>query len=357
MPTCVHIVKNAQPECTGIARVVADLAKHSSMHGYQSSILFLGDGPLVKSTQDAGIPAAAVQWSGRRNDLAGARRVWRWMRAHPANVAHLHRGAGALRLLCRLAGAKAVVQHVHGPALEPHLHSVSNLTFRGADAVVACSQSVADLLRGCAPEVIYAGIDLPADLPPPPPLSGPLRLGLLSRLVPLKNIESVIDATARLVQMGINVQTEIAGTGPSESALRERAAESSAADRIHFLSWQQNPAALLASWHILLMPSTHEGFPVAALEAMRAARPVFASHVGGLPELVADGRTGRLFTPGDTEALIRSIAEADQDRTQLARMGREGWERARSMFSVQEAARRTTALYDRLLNRTPGGAA
>lgn len=353
MPTCVHILKNAQPECTGIARIVADLARHSGAYGYQASILFLGDGPLVTAMQDAGIRATAIPWTGHRGDLAGAWRVWRWMRKHPSEIAHLHRGAGALRLLCHLAGAGAVVQHIHGPTLEPYLNSVSELRFRGADAVIACSQSVADSLRECTPQVVYAGIELQADPPSAPLLSGPLRLGVLARLVPLKNIEAVIIATARLTQMEIDVQTEIAGTGPSESALRDLAASSSVADRVRFLGWQQDAASLLSTWHLLLMPSMHEGFPVAALEAMRAARPIFASRVGGLSELVEDGVTGKLFAPGDTDALVRSIAEMDKDRPQLTRMGRQGWERARTLFSADHAARRTTELYDRLLNRKP----
>ncbi len=295
MPTCVHILKNAQPECTGIARMVADLAKFGSAYGYESSILFLGDGPLVTVMKDAGIQATAIPWTGNRGDLADAWKVWRWMRKDPPEIAHLHRGAGSLRLLCHLAGAKAVVQHIHGPTLEPNLNSVSELRFRGANAVIACSQSVADALRGCAPEVVYAGIEIEADPPSAAPLSGPLRLGVLSRLVPLKNLEAVIEATARLMQMGIDVQTEIAGIGPSESALRELATSLGIPERVHFLGWQQDAGALLSSWHLLLMPSLHEGFPIAALEAMKAARAVFASRVGGLPELVVDGVTGKLF--------------------------------------------------------------
>jgi glycosyltransferase involved in cell wall biosynthesis len=313
MPTCVHIIKNAQPECTGITRLIADLAQRSGSYGYQASILFLGDGPLVAAMKDAGIQANAIPWTGSYDDPAGAWRVWRWMRKHPAEIAHLHRGAGSLRLLCRLAGAKAVVQHVHGPTLEPHSNPASELRFGGADVVIACSQSVADALRGCAPEVVYAGIEMQADPPSGPPLSGPLRLGVLSRLVPLKSVDTVIEATARLTQMGIDVQTEIAGTGPSESALRELATSLGVAGRVHFLGWQQDVAPLLSSWHILLMPSLQEGLPVAALEAMKAARAVFASRVGGLSELVVDEVTGRLFAPRDTDALVRCIAEIEKD--------------------------------------------
>ncbi len=355
MPTCVHIVKNAQPECSGIARIIADLAKRSGSYGYRISVLFLGDGPLVSELKEAGIQAAAVSWTGHRGDPAGAWRVWRWLRKHPAQIAHLHHGGLSHRLLCHLGGVKSVVRHVHGQILEPALNSVSELSFRGTDAVIACSQAVADSLRWCIPEVIYAGIEVGADPPSPPPLTGPLRLGVLSRLVPLKNIEAVIETTARLTRLGIDVQTEIAGTGPSESALRELTARLDVAGHVRFLGWQRDVDALLSSWHILLMPSMQEGFPVAALEAMGMARPVFASRVGGLCELVVDGVTGRLFPAGDTDALVRCIAEIDKDRLQLTRMGRAGWERAKTLFSPDRTAERTAALYDRLLNREARG--
>ena len=177
MPTCVHILKNARAECTGISRTIADLAKHSNSYGYEISVLFLGDGPLVAVMKDAGIQATIVSWAGNRGDPAGAWRVWRWMRKHSADIAHVHHGGLTHRLLCRLAGVKAVVQHVHGQILEPDLHSVSQLSFRGADAVIACSRAVAASLRGCTPEVVYAGIEIEADPPSAPPLSGPLRLG------------------------------------------------------------------------------------------------------------------------------------------------------------------------------------
>jgi glycosyltransferase involved in cell wall biosynthesis len=350
MPTCVHILKNAQPECTGIIRIVTDLAKRSRAFGYEIWVLFLGDGPLVNAMQDAGIEATAISWTGDRSDLTGAWRVWRWMQERPIDIAHLHHGGVSVRALCHLAGATAVIQHVHGEILEPDLNSVSQLRFNAADAVIACSQAAAEILRGCTPEVVYAGIEV-GDCPPSaPPLLGPLRLGVLSRLVPLKNIEVVIRATARLAQMGIDVETEIAGTGPSESALRELATKLGVDSRVRFLGWQGDVGALLSTWHLLLMPSMHEGFPLAALEAMGSARAVFASQVGGLCELVADEVTGRLLPPGDIDQLVLSIAEINNDRERLTCMGTKGWERAKKLFSLDRATRSTIQLYNRLLN-------
>jgi glycosyltransferase involved in cell wall biosynthesis len=101
------------------------------------------------------------------------------------------------------------------------------------------------------------------------------------------------------------------------------------------------------------MPSMEEGLPISALEAMASARPVVASRVGGLCELVVDGVTGYLVPPGDTEALARRIAELAGDRERLAQMGMAAWRRAQSEFSACVMAQRTAALYDRLLGRRP----
>lgn len=327
------------------------MAKHARSFGYEISVLFLGDGPLLIAMNDAGISASAVSWAANLNDMAGAWRVARWLRKHPAQIAHVHHGGLTVRAVCRMTGVGAIVQHVHGRILEPSGASISQLSFRVADAIIACSQAVADCLPQCQSEVIHAGVETSSHLPVEAPLTGPLKLGILTRLIPLKNVESLIIATARLVRMGIDVQTEITGSGPSEIPLRDLVAKLGIEDRVRFLGWQVDTGRLLASWNLLVIPSLEEGFPLSCLEAMAAARPVVASRVGGLSELVVDGVTGRLIPPGDTDALVRCISELARDRQRLACMGREGWKRVRSYFSAELMVRRTTQLYDRLLGQ------
>jgi glycosyltransferase involved in cell wall biosynthesis len=355
LPHCVHILKDAQPECTGICRMIAGIQKYARSSGYEISVLFLGQGPLVAVMRDAGISASAVSWTASRRDLAGGWRVWRWLREHPAQIAHLHHGGLSVRTVCRMAGVDAVVQHLHGRILEPSGASISQMDFHSIDAIIACSQAVADCLPGRHTEVIYAGVES-ASHPAAMALTGPLKLGVLGRLIPLKNVESVVHATARLASMGVEVQTEIAGSGPSDSALRDLIASLGVADRVRILGWREDVNKLLASWDLLVIPSLEEGFPLSALEAMAVARPVVASRVGGLSELVVDGVTGRLVPPGDTDALVRSIAELASDRQRLARMGDEGWKRVRTHFSVELMARRIAELYDRLLDRSASDA-
>ncbi len=349
---CVQIVKSAQPECSGICRIVSGLAKNTHSLGYETSVLFLGEGPLEAEMKDAGIPASVVSWDGSRGDLAGAWKVWSWLRKNPPAIVHSHHGGLAVRAACRLAGVNAVIQHVHSRILENRNGALlSDLRFRAADAVIASSQAVADCIRGCHAEVVYAGLEMGIEPPMAANVDSIFKLGVLTRLVPLKNVEAVIQATARLEAEGIEVQVEIAGSGPSEPALRALASNLGVDGRVHFLGWRADVSNLLASWNLVVIPSMEESFPLAALEAMAAARPVVASHVGGLGELIIDGVTGKLIPPGDTEALVRSIEELVNDRPRSTLLGLEGWRRARLHFSVDVMTRRTVEVYDRVLNR------
>lgn len=349
--TCVHILKNARPECTGICRIPLGLAKRAASLEYEISVLFLEEGPLLKKVQDQGVSASTVSWTCNFSDPSGVWRFWSWLRKHRVDIVHLHHGGRAARLISRMAGVGAVVSHVHSRADEPSGDLAETIDTRWADAVVACSQAIAGRVNTSSAEVIYTGIETDP-VPPAPSLSAlPLRLGVLGRLAPVKNVEAAIIAVSNLAKLGVPVELEIAGTGPLESSLRYLAVHLGIGPRVRFLGWCENSRGLLASWDLLLMPSLDEGFPQAALEAMAAARPVVASRVGGLCELVVDGTTGRLIPVGDTDALTQCIAQLASDRQELALLGVEGWKRARTCFSLDLMTQRMVQLYDQLPNR------
>lgn len=312
-------------------------------------MLFLEDGPLVATMEDAGIPAGVISWAANAVSPSGAHQLWRWLRKHPVEIVHFHHGGRAMRAVARLAGTTAIVRHVHERAVESLDVPAVKMKIRYADAVIACSQAIAECIVEPVAEVIYSGIETENELPAPRAAEGPLKVGVLSRLVPLKNIEAVIEAGARVSRNGGDVCVEIAGTGASEPCLRERAAKLGMIGKVNFLGWREDVKSLLASWDVLAMPSQVEGFPIAALEAMAAARPVIASQVGGLCELVVDGVTGRLIPPGDIDALACCMAELANDRERLVSMGSEGWKRANQQFSITAMAQQTFALYERLL--------
>jgi glycosyltransferase involved in cell wall biosynthesis len=348
---CVHVIKSAQPECTGICQIVRGLAQNAPSQGYEITVLFLEDGPLKEQLQRQGIAAHTIPL----RNIRSATNLCFWLRKNRAQILHLHWGGRTLRMLGRLGGARILIQHVHGRIDEITGAVSDNLHFPGVDAVIACSQAVASSVRLHRTEVIYAGVETE---PAPPSLmlhTGPLQVGVLSRLTPIKNIETLLLAASRIGDGNVAVRFNIAGAGCSEASLRNMAAQLGISDRITFLGWRDDVRELLSSWDVLVITSLDEGFPIVALEAMAVARPVLANQVGGLPELIVPGVTGELIRPRDTEALANCLTKLAKDREALARMGYEGWKRARHQFSVEAMARNTTRLYNRLLGRTPVG--
>lgn len=348
MPNSIHILAGAAPEYAAMLRMVLTLANSVRWRGWNTSILFLGPGPLEEEARRVGVPAGVIRWSGSPSDPRGAIAAWRWLRGQRVDVATVHHGGRAVRTLCQMAGARAVVQHLHSRILENRNGAaIRGLNFGGADAVIAVSEAVAGCLPRVPCEVIYPGIEVPA-VPPPYVAEGPFRVGVLSRLVALKNVDCALRAVALVAAQGVNIELEIAGTGPEEATLYMLAKSLGIEHRVRFLGWREDVPALLRRWYLLTTASQEESFCMAALEAMAQARPVLASRVGGLPELVADGVTGFLFPAGDAQAMAERLAALAADRGRAEQMGRAGWHRARESFSAARQARRTLALYERL---------
>ncbi|MEQ8766562.1 MAG: glycosyltransferase family 4 protein [Planctomycetota bacterium] len=159
-----------------------------------------------------------------------------------------------------------------------------------------------------------------------PCATGDLTAGILSRLDPVKNIEVAIQAIARTESSRLLI-----GGGASEHAKAypadlERLARALAVDdRVGFLGHVSAPRAFLHACDLIIQPSRREASPLAVIEALACARPVIATAVGGVPELLGQGRFGWLVPPGDAEAIaaaieaIRSDPEAAQAKALAGR--------------------------------------
>ena len=136
----------------------------------------------------------------------------------------------------------------------------------------------------------------------------------------------------------------IAGRGEEEGLLRAYAAERVIEDRVHILGYRADIANILAAADIYAMPSLSEGLPMALIEAMFAERPVIASRVGGIPEVITDGLEGLLVEPGDADALAAGLTRLFAEPALRARMAAAGNRRAYDRFSVE----RMVDAYERL---------
>jgi glycosyltransferase involved in cell wall biosynthesis len=251
----------------------------------------------------------------------------------------------------RLARVPVLVSTKHG--FNPFR---SGRTFAAADRAVAHFADVhiaisAGLVRylaaseGFAPagfEVVHYGIEAG---PPPPPPAGKTRLAVVGRLIPIKGHGVLLRALALARGRLPGLTLEIAGDGPIEHELRASVARLGLDGHVSFLGRVAPPAPVFERAGVVVVPSFGEGFGMVALEAMERGRPVVASEVGGLPEIVENGRTGLLVPSGDAEALAGAIVAVAGDPARAAAMGAAGRERALGQFSQKRCTDRIEAIY------------
>jgi glycosyltransferase involved in cell wall biosynthesis len=217
--------------------------------------------------------------------------------------------------------------------------------------VVAVSQAVASRVINGPVRVIYAGLPVPPGGPPAHRPACELVIGTAGRLVELKGIEYLLNATAQLLHEFPNLRLEIAGTGPQRERLQAAAAHAGLGEHVRFLGWIDEIAPVLRGWDVFVMPSLEEGFPIAALDAMSAGLPVVATAVGGVPELIEDSACGFLIPPRDVESLVSRLRMLLASAEMRSRIGEAGYIRVRDHFSNAKMTESFAHLYDELLDK------
>lgn len=324
-------------------------------------------------TELAGVDVhASVVPAGRDVNPMLVPSLYREVRSFRPHVVHTHLVHADVYGLAaaRLAGTPAV-SSVHGtPAFyaERRYQMLGRLTGRWAARRIAISRSVADFIERHElgePERIrhiYYGISTEgwrftseerALLRTREGFAeDDVVVGIAARLIPGKGHPQLIDAFDTAAATHPRLRLLIAGDGPDRAELERRAAHASHADRIRFLGYVPNVRGFMNVCDVTVFPTTPalgEGFGLAALEAMAAGRPVVATAVGSLPEVVVDGETGIVVPPGRPAALAEALTALADDAELRARMGALGALRAESMFSTEVMVDATIAVYDELL--------
>jgi glycosyltransferase involved in cell wall biosynthesis len=200
-------------------------------------------------------------------------------------------------------------------------------------------------------EIAHYGISSSGDAEP---YSGTeARLVCVGRLIPIKGHLVLMRALARARERTPGITLDVAGRGPLAPALKVYARELGLEDAIRFLGFVSPVEEALEGGAIVVVPSVGEGFGMVALEAMERARPVIASSVGGLPEIVADRETGLVVPPADVDALANAIVALATDLPRAAQMGAAGRVRALEQFTPERCVERIEELYVRALVAAP----
>ena len=206
-----------------------------------------------------------------------------------------------------------------------------------AHVVVANSRAAADRLLGERLPfekiaVVANGLDLER-VQPHAERRIARKIVVVANLRPEKGHDILIDAAPDLLRRFPDVEFEIVGGGPELESLVARAVARGVLHAFRFLGHRNDVTARLAAADLFVLPSRSEAFPNAVLESMAAALPIVASGVGGIVELVDDGRTGLLVQAGNPKALADRIGTLIADRDLAARLGRAARHEAHARYS------------------------
>ena len=277
-------------------------------------------------------------------------------------------------LAARLRGLPLVIS-LHGSDVylaerAPPLSLVAAGALRAAAAVTACSGDLRDrALRLGAPagrvEVIPYGVD-PQAFQPNPAASAHVRaeLGLepdtplivtVSRLVYKKGLTYLLEAFPRVLERHPDAALVIAGYGDLRDELKRRADELGVATRLRFPGQltRDRAACYIGAADVYAVPSIHDqggnvdGLPNALLEGMGAARPIVASRVAGIPEVIVDGEHGLLTPERDSDALAAAITHLLDDRALARRLGAAARRRVLDELTWDATAERFERVYRR----------
>jgi glycosyltransferase involved in cell wall biosynthesis len=286
-------------------------------------------------------------------DPALAFRLARTLRSLRPDLVHTH--LVHADVYGALAPGMRVVSTKHNPdpfRAGPFRFAERALT-RRVSCVIAISEAVRRFcidrvgLPAGKVEVVHYGLD---SLPRPWAENPPLELGsplllAVCRLEAQKGLETAVRALPGLPDATLLVL----GEGPDRAALESLASSLAVRDRLLLPGRVGDVASLYERADVVVHPARWEGFGLAMLEAMLAARPVVAARAGSAPELVDDGVTGLLVPVDDSAALAGAVGSLLGDPQRAASMGAAGLERARAEFSVARMAERTLALYESLV--------
>jgi glycosyltransferase involved in cell wall biosynthesis len=366
-----------------VAYLTAGLAKR----GYETTLvagsLARGEDSMAFVAEELGIEVERLEELHREisplRDAVAILRLARVIRRVRPHILHTHTAkAGAVgRLAALLAGGARppiVVHTFHGHVLRGYFDPLRTAGFRLLErwlatkttALVAVSPQVRDDLvsLGVAPRerfvVVRVGIELEQRVAAERNGRGESRrvlgigpdrfaVGWIGRMTGVKRTDDVLRAFRRLRDRGVDACLCMIGDGPDRPAVERRAHELGLMRDTLFLGYQEEVAPFYAAFDAMILPSINEGTPVSAIEALAAGRPVVATRVGGVPDVVREGEDGFLVEPGDVDALAERLARLAADPELRERLGAAGRARVVPRYSVERLVDDIDLLYRSLL--------
>lgn len=328
---------------------------------------------LRRSTTQAMIVSDLGREISPAADARALTRLVRIVRAYRPHIVHTHMAKAGLlgRLAARLGGAPILVHTFHGNVLRGYFDPVrarfflelERLLARTTTRIVAISPAQREEIRrlGIAHEPrlieVPLGIELEQFVDAAP--RGALRrelgvpdneilVGIIGRLVPIKAVDVFIEAMALVSREHAHAQFVVVGDGELRPRLESLARSRGLGERLHFIGWRADLPAVYRDLDVVVLTSDNEGTPVSIIEALAAARPVVATAVGGVPDVIGYNERGLLVPPRDPRAVAHAV-EGLLERPQYAeQLGRAGRSHVYPVYDIASLVRRIEGLYSDL---------
>jgi glycosyltransferase involved in cell wall biosynthesis len=375
----------------GPALHVAYLTSGLAERGYETTLvagtLARGEDSMAFVANELGVNVEHLPELSREispfRDARAVIRLARIIRKERPQILHTHTAkAGAVgRMAALLAGdarPPIVVHTFHGHVLRGYFDPVRTYGFRllerwlarSTTKLIAVSPQVRDDLVdfGVAPPerfaIVRLGIELERRVATDDDARRETRrvlgvpqdafvVGWVGRMTAVKNTDDVLLALRTLHDRGVDGYLLMVGDGPDRERVEQRAHDLELTRRCLFLGYQEEVARFYAALDAMLLPSVNEGTPVSAIEALAARRPVVATRVGGVPDVVDEGEDGFLVEPGAPAALAERLERLAREPELRERMGERGRARVLDRYAVSRLVDDIDALYRELLQASP----
>ncbi|MCI0557585.1 MAG: glycosyltransferase [Nitrososphaera sp.] len=361
MKNVFHLIETSGPG--GAEKMLISLAGNLDRSRYRSYACLLKDGWLNTQLQRLGIETILVP-QRRSLDFRWLLRLSRVLKERSIRVMHAHEFAMNVygSLLSKMTGIP-IIATVHGKNYYwvKWRRRLAYKFVARQSAMVAVSEDLKRFLREYVdihPDnitVVHNGIDVQSYAVSDRAHATRKELGIngnqpvigtVGNLYAVKGQMYLLKACSAVAKVFPNFVLLVAGRGDYLGSLEETARNIGIGANVKFLGFREDVPALLQTMDIFILPSISEGLPLSALEAMASGKPVVASNVGGIPEVVKDGVTGYLVSPKDPEALADKILLLLRHPELAVDLGRSGRKRVEDSFSLEKMVERYQSLYE-----------
>jgi glycosyltransferase involved in cell wall biosynthesis len=337
------------------------------------------EGNMLGLAAQKGVQPLIIPQLGREinplKDWGALVKLYRLFRDWRPHIVHTHTAkAGTIgRLAARLARVPVVLHTFHGHVFHDYFGPLQTKVFLGIERFLASlSDRIVTVSEGQRRElaaygvasldkitVVPLGFELDALLNCES-LRGQLRrelgiaegtalVGIVARLTAIKNHRLFLDAARLIVETGQEAMFLVVGDGELRAELEAYVAELGLVERVIFTGWRHDLPRIYADLDVVALSSLNEGTPVSLIEAMAAAKPVVATRVGGVFDVVLDKRSGYLVQSKDTEGLAGGILDLLRAPDRAREMGQKGREAVHLRFTAQTLITNIERLYAELL--------